>query len=111
MHRDSGRGRNGGLTAGNGAGEGIRTLDTQHGKLQAADCKQLPEQAVTATPAGPVPESVPSKPDTATECLRDGVSSPPLPTDLAHVVDAWADLPEPTRAAIRALVDSATEEE
>jgi len=92
-----------------GAGEGIRTPDVQLGKLQAADCKQLPEQAVTATSAGPVPETVPSKPDTATECLGDGVVSPPLPTDLARVVDAWAVLPEPIRAVIRALVDLATE--
>jgi hypothetical protein len=74
-----------------GAGEGIRTLDNQHGKLRA--------QSISADVA-------PSYDDGSGGVSLSVSSAVQNDADLRRVVTAWPTLPESVRAGIVAMVDT-----
>jgi len=79
--------------------------DTQHGKLVEQGHKSLAAQGDTETPPAVVPELVPSEAENGADSGHKGADR------LAVIAEVLADLPEPMRAAILAMVRSATREE
>jgi hypothetical protein len=77
-----------------GAGEGIRTLDNQHGKLKARST------------SADVARVYDSSSGSVCHDVYDGVRND---SDLRRVVTAWPTLPESVRAGIVAMVDALNE--
>ena len=102
----------------NGGGGGNRTPDLSLDRLDASNIEPAQNRA-NPTHFNTLPDSTDDDPEQKpcrsvhkdNESLRSEHvhSMHPLPDDLAQVVAAWDDLPEPVRAAIQTMVEQCTE--